>query len=80
MSWTSRTSSLESRELETLFRLIERLKSDGVAVVYISHRVDVLYRICDQVTVLRNGRGCTPGRSPNCPDSSRSQPCWDENS
>jgi monosaccharide-transporting ATPase len=50
------TSSLESREVETLFRLIERLKSDGVAVVYVSHRLDELYRICDQVTVLRDGR------------------------
>jgi len=50
------TSSLESREVETLFGLIERLKSDGVAVVYVSHRLDELYRICDQVTVLRDGR------------------------
>ena len=49
------TSSLESREVETLFRLIERLKSDGIAVVYVSHRLDELYRICDQVTVLRDG-------------------------
>ncbi|MEP6527882.1 MAG: sugar ABC transporter ATP-binding protein [Nocardioidaceae bacterium] len=50
------TSSLESREVETLFRLIERLKADGIAVVYVSHRLDELYRICDQVTVLRDGR------------------------
>jgi len=49
------TSSLESREVETLFRLIERLKNDGIAVVYVSHRLDELYRICDQVTVLRDG-------------------------
>ncbi len=50
------TSSLETREVETLFGLIERLKSDGIAVVYVSHRLDELYRICDQVTVLRDGR------------------------
>jgi monosaccharide-transporting ATPase len=50
------TSSLETREVETLFRLIERLKSDGIAVVYVSHRLDELYRICDQVTVLRDGK------------------------
>ncbi|WP_353650133.1 sugar ABC transporter ATP-binding protein [Nakamurella sp. A5-74] len=50
------TSSLESREVETLFGLIERLKASGVAVVYVSHRLDELYRICDQVTVLRDGR------------------------
>ncbi|MDQ1727084.1 MAG: galactofuranose transport system ATP-binding protein, partial [Frankiaceae bacterium] len=50
------TSSLESREVETLFRLIERLKADGVAIVYVSHRLDELYRVCDKVTVLRDGR------------------------
>ncbi len=50
------TSSLESREVSTLFRLIERLKADGVAIVYVSHRLDELYRICDTVTVLRDGR------------------------
>jgi monosaccharide-transporting ATPase len=50
------TSSLETREVETLFGLIERLKSQGVAIVYVSHRLDELYRICDQVTVLRDGR------------------------
>ncbi|MDQ6656687.1 MAG: sugar ABC transporter ATP-binding protein [Actinomycetota bacterium] len=50
------TSSLETREVETLFRLIERLKGAGIAVVYVSHRLDELYRICDQVTVLRDGK------------------------
>ncbi len=49
------TSSLESREVETLFNIIERLKADGVAIVYVSHRLDELYRICDTVTVLRDG-------------------------
>jgi galactofuranose transport system ATP-binding protein len=50
------TSSLEPREVDTLFGIIERLKADGVAVLYVSHRLDELYRICDQVTVLRDGR------------------------
>jgi len=50
------TSSLESREVETLFRIIERLKAEGVAIVYVSHRLDELYRICDTVTVLRDGK------------------------
>ncbi len=49
------TSSLETREVETLFRLISRLKAEGIALVYVSHRLDELYRICDQVTVLRDG-------------------------
>ncbi len=49
------TSSLESREVETLFNIIDRLKADGVAIVYVSHRLDELYRVCDTVTVLRDG-------------------------
>ncbi len=50
------TSSLEPREVDTLFEIIARLKADGVAVLYVSHRLDELYRICDRVTVLRDGR------------------------
>jgi monosaccharide-transporting ATPase len=50
------TSSLEAREVETLMRLIGRLTDDGVAIVYVSHRLDELYRICDRVTVLRDGQ------------------------
>lgn len=50
------TSSLEPREVETLFRVIENLRSQGIAVLYVSHRMDELYRICDRVTVLRDGR------------------------
>ncbi|MFT7840298.1 sugar ABC transporter ATP-binding protein [Saccharothrix sp. BKS2] len=50
------TSSLEPREVETLFSVVERLRGRGVAVVYVSHRMDELYRICDRVTVLRDGR------------------------
>ncbi|HEY0118408.1 MAG TPA: sugar ABC transporter ATP-binding protein [Cellulomonas sp.] len=49
------TSSLETREVDTLFRAIERLRSQGVAIVYVSHRLDELYRICDTVSVLRDG-------------------------
>jgi ribose transport system ATP-binding protein len=50
------TSSLEPREVDTLFGIVGRLKDDGVAVLYVSHRLDELYRICDRVTVLRDGR------------------------
>ena len=50
------TSSLEQREVETLFGVIERLKADGIAIVYVSHRLDELFRICDRVTVMRDGR------------------------
>ncbi|MFI9602043.1 sugar ABC transporter ATP-binding protein [Streptomyces sp. NPDC052043] len=50
------TSALEPREVETLFRVIEDLHSRDIAVLYVSHRMDELYRICDRVTVLRDGR------------------------
>lgn len=50
------TSSLEPREVDTLFEIIGRLRADGVGVLYVSHRLDELYRICDRVTVLRDGR------------------------
>ncbi|MEU1798954.1 sugar ABC transporter ATP-binding protein [Streptomyces californicus] len=50
------TSSLEPREVETLFRVIENLRGQGIAVLYVSHRMDELYRVCDRVTVLRDGR------------------------
>ncbi|MFJ6425913.1 sugar ABC transporter ATP-binding protein [Streptomyces hydrogenans] len=50
------TSSLEPREVETLFRVIDDLRRRNIAVVYVSHRMDELYRICDRVTVLRDGR------------------------
>jgi ribose transport system ATP-binding protein len=50
------TSSLEPREVDTLFRVVGELREQGVAIAYVSHRLDELYRICDQVTVLRDGR------------------------
>ena len=50
------TSSLEPREVETLFSVIRGLRSQGIAVVYVSHRLDELYEICDRVTVMRDGQ------------------------
>jgi len=50
------TSSLETREVETLFRLVERLRQQGTAILYVSHRLDELFRLCHRVTVLRDGR------------------------
>ena len=49
------TSSLEPREVETLFRVVRDLRAEGVAIIYVSHRLDELYQICDRVTVLRDG-------------------------
>jgi ribose transport system ATP-binding protein len=50
------TSSLTEREVGILYRLIATLKAEGAAIVYISHRFDELYAVCDRVTVLRDGR------------------------
>jgi len=49
------TTVLTNREIEVLFRLIERLKAGGVTVVYISHKLKEVKRICDRVMVLRDG-------------------------
>ncbi len=50
------TSSLTEREVGILYNVIRRLKKEGVGVVYISHRFDELYTICDRATVLRDGK------------------------
>jgi ABC-type sugar transport system ATPase subunit len=49
------TSSLTNREIEGLFAALHRLKQKGVAVIFISHRLDEVLRISDAVSVLRNG-------------------------
>ncbi|MGM0487210.1 MAG: sugar ABC transporter ATP-binding protein [Planctomycetota bacterium] len=50
------TSALTDRETEKLFAIIRDLRSQGVSVIYISHRLDEIRRIADRVTVLRDGR------------------------
>ena len=50
------TSSLTEKEVGILYDVIRRLKAQGTAIVYISHRFDELYAICDRVTVLRDGQ------------------------
>jgi ribose transport system ATP-binding protein len=50
------TSALTSREVDQLFALIARLTERGVAIVYITHRLDEVYRIGQRVSVLRDGR------------------------
>ena len=49
------TSSLDEREVETLFEVIRSLKRDGVSVIYISHRLDELHRVGDRITIMRDG-------------------------
>lgn len=49
------TSSLEQREVETLFRIARRLRDGGCALIFVSHRLDELWQLCDRVTILRDG-------------------------
>ena len=55
------TSSLAEREVAILYRLIRQLQAGGTAVVYISHRFDELYEVCDRVTVLDYGKQIAEG-------------------
>jgi ribose transport system ATP-binding protein len=50
------TAALTDPEIDTLFQNIRRLQSEGVGIIYISHRMDDIRRICTRVTVLRDGR------------------------
>ena len=49
------TAALNNAEIEDLFRIIRQLKSDGVGIVYISHKMDEIQRIADRITVMRDG-------------------------
>src|SRR5258707_7391298 len=49
------TSSLAVRESEHLFELLGKLKRRGITVIYVSHRLEEIFRLCDTVTVLRDG-------------------------
>jgi ribose transport system ATP-binding protein len=50
------TSSLTAAETHSLFELVRRLKERGISIIYISHRMDEIFRITDRITVLRDGR------------------------
>jgi len=49
------TSSLDSNEVAQLFRIMRQLKSEGIAILFVSHFLDQVYEISDRITVLRNG-------------------------
>ncbi len=49
------TASLSAHEVEQLFRLVTRLREQGVAILFISHRMEEVFRIADRITVLRDG-------------------------
>lgn len=49
------TSSLSQNETEILFEIIRKLKDKGTAIIFITHRLDEIYAICDRMTILRDG-------------------------
>jgi galactofuranose transport system ATP-binding protein len=50
------TSSLDEAEVAVLLRTIRQIKADGVSVLFVTHKLDELYAVCDRVTIMRDGR------------------------
>jgi ribose transport system ATP-binding protein len=55
------TSSLDDHEVAILFDVVRQLKASGVAVIFVSHKLEELYAVCDRVTVMRDGRTILSG-------------------
>ena len=49
------TSSLTAPEVEKLFKMMRQLKAQGISLIYISHKMDEIFNICDEISVLRDG-------------------------
>ena len=49
------TSSLTQKEIDHLFQVIKRLKTRGIGIIYISHRLEEIFQICDSITIMRDG-------------------------
>lgn len=56
------SSSLSAGETRELFRLVRDLKARGITLIYVSHRMEELFALCDTITVLRDGRHVSTGR------------------
>ncbi len=50
------TSAISEREVEALFKLIRKMREEGKAIIYISHKMDEVYEIADEITILRDGQ------------------------
>ena len=50
------TATLTTHEIEMLFKIIRKIKENGCAIIYISHRLEEVFEICDELTVLRDGK------------------------
>ena len=56
------TASLTPQEAEVLFRLLRKLRDEGASLLFVSHKLEEVQQICDEVTVLRDGRNACPSR------------------
>lgn len=56
ISFDEPTASLSSDETKLLYKLIDKLKSEGVTIIYVSHRMDEIFKVADRATVLRDGK------------------------
>ncbi|WP_077736066.1 sugar ABC transporter ATP-binding protein [Bacillus sonorensis] len=59
------TAALTEREIKKLFEVIAALKKNGVSIVYISHRMEEIFTICDRITVMRDGKTVDTKRIPD---------------
>ena len=62
------TSALNHAEVERLFALIENLKGRGCGIIYITHKMEEIYRVADRITVLRDGRRIGTAAAAACPE------------
>jgi len=53
------TAVMTSKEVEQLFKLLKNLRDKGVSIIYVSHRLEEIFRICDRITVLKDGQYVT---------------------
>jgi ABC-type sugar transport system ATPase subunit len=56
ISFDEPTSSLSNSEVDSLFLIIKKLRSEGITILYISHKLDEIFAICDRATILRDGK------------------------
>ena len=59
ISFDEPTASLTNREVDALFSIIHELRESGISVIYVSHRLEEIFRICDRATILRDGKYVT---------------------
>jgi ribose transport system ATP-binding protein len=71
------TSALTEPEVERLFSVIEDLKRQGCGIIYISHKMEEIYRIADRITVLRDGNYIGTSDKEGLPRQELSDGWWD---